>query len=117
MLRASGERGDRVEQRLAAAPRDVGVVFDEPLVVRLVGELTGHQREVMLRGEGLPDRIGRLGPAVAVRAGHQDDDGAQRACGVRDPEAEVRLVEVGAGSDGLLEHTRGRRLRAGVTRA
>jgi hypothetical protein len=76
MVRARGERRQRVDQRLAAALGHVDVVLDEHLIVRLVGELATDERELVASRKRLPELVVGLRPAVAVRSRNENHDRA-----------------------------------------
>ena len=103
MLRSGRERCHRVQHRLSAALRHVDVLFDEALIVRLVGEPDTDQRQLVAHGECLPDGIVHLTAPVAVRPRNQQRDRLDRADAVGQPQLELRLVEVAAGRNGFLE--------------
>jgi hypothetical protein len=56
----------RLQKCIAAALRDVGVVFDEVLFVRLIGDVATQEREFVFRRERLPHRIFYHRSGIAV---------------------------------------------------
>ena len=103
MLSPAREGGQRLKDGLAAALGHVGVVFNEELVMRPVGQPNAHQGDLMLDCESPPHLVINFRATVIVRTRRKDRDGPKAFRAVRKPQPEFRLVIVVARRDDFIE--------------
>src|SRR5215467_4557353 len=68
-----------------------------------VGDVTTHQRKLVLHSECLPYRILYHRPGIAVRSRHKNDDRADCATDIRAPESELGHGVILTRSDSFIQ--------------